>query len=251
MKLLKSLKTDYKKVNPIFSTNIFCTGDPIVDCYGTYITPGGAWNTYENLKYFTKDIVVLFPKEPWLHYDYVNASLISSKKYNIYDPLKRNIKAPTIVCSDYKKGFISNSNALFYSDILVLDSKYASTPPSLFTNCKIKILKISDLDEKPKSFLSLFDYIIVTNESKEICLYNSKLNLLKSFPVEETDCICDIGAGDVFTAALTFYIHNEPIQDNIEILFTAIRLSAQLATKTISLPYTSNLNKLKDLDVYY
>ena len=251
MKSLRSLKTDYKKVSPISSTNIFCIGDPIVDCYGAYIAPGGAWNTYENLKYFTKDILVLFPKEPWIHYQYSGTSLVSPKEYDVYCGLERNIKAPTIVCSDYKKGFISNSKAFFYSDILVLDSKYASTPSSLIANCKLKILKISDFDEKPKSFLSMFDYIIVTNESREIRLYNSKLNLLKSFPVEETYPVCDVGAGDVFTAALTFYIHNEPIQDNIEILFTAIRLSAQLATKTVSLPYTSNLNKLKELDVYY
>ena len=243
---------DTKKASLICSQNsILCAGDPIVDLWpGDVQRPGGAWNVFDNIKYFTKYVLPVFPPEKWLSYPFnIEQNISKEKVYNFYNPLTFSLKAPTVVLSDYNKGFLALSKVTVESDILLVDSKYATTPPPLLQNSKIKILKISNLDLKTPSFISKFDYTIVTHQSYETLIYHGPFLLFK-VPTPRVVETCPIGAGDVFLAALSFYLHSFRDSNIQELLYGAVLEAGRYASLTVTQPYTCNLNFLKETNVY-
>lgn len=243
---------DIKKTPLIYSeSNIICAGDPIIDIWQPDIQrPGGAWNVYDNIRFFTNTAIPVFPSESWLSYPFnLDQNVAIEKIYNCYLPLTFSLKAPTVVLSDYNKGFLSKSKVTIEADVLVVDSKYATLPSFLFENSKLKILKISDLDLKCPIFLSKFDYTIVTHQSYETLVYH-KNSLLFEVPTIRVPETCPVGAGDVFLAALSFYLHTTSQKYLEKFIYNAVRNAAYCASLTVTQPYTCNLNFIKDTNVH-
>ena len=231
------------------NNTIICIGDPIQDIWITSagsekILPGGAWNVYTNLKYFTKNVLPIFPEENWLAYYLKNNQKISSSVYDFYKPLSHNIKSSTIICSDYNKGFLNASTAKLDCDLLIVDTKYATISKSLLQNSKTKILKITETDNYTKDFLNLFDYTIVTNADKNILLYKGS-KPIESYSVPETEVKSTVGAGDVFLATLGYYLTQDIFLELKDNLNYAIYKAIDCATQCIAYPYTSNLNYME------
>lgn len=235
---------DTKKVSHICSpTNIICAGDPILDIWPNHIErPGGAWNVFDNIRHFTKNVIPVFPPEDWLSYPFnLDQNITQQKVYNCYEPLTFSLKAPTVVLSDYNKGFLSKSKINIEANLLLVDSKYATIPLPLLQSSKIKILKISNLDIKTPSFISRFDYVVVTHESYETLIYHGPFLLFK-VPTPRVVETCSVGAGDVFLAALSFYLHSFGDSNIHESLYHAVLEAAHYASLTVTQPYTCNLN---------
>lgn len=240
----------YKKANLTFLNNtIICIGDPIQDIWiapdgSQKVFPGGAWNVYSNLKYFTKNVLPIFPEENWLEYYFKNNQKISPSVYGLYKPLSSNIKSKTIICSDYNKGFLKNSIVKLDCDLLIVDSKYATISKSLLQNSKTKILKITETDNYTKDFLNLFDYTIVTNAGSNISLYRG-LKKIASYSVPKIEVKSTVGAGDVFLATLGYYLTQDIFLELKDNLNYAIYKAIDYATQSIAYPYTSNLNYME------
>lgn len=228
----------------MYLDNIIVLGDPMVDTWrlssGTESRSGGALNVFENLRFFTRDVSSVFPEQAYLTVNHPNRKQRSSKTF--YKPLSRDVSASTIVCSDYNKGFLTNSNATLRAGLIIVDSKYCSLKKSLLNNCKIKILKHTQTDFLNTEFASLFDYIVLTdNENKVRCFLNGKLLEVFSVP-KINDIKTTVGAGDVFVAALAFYLHKLFDGQDLALLFTAIENAIYWSSESIRSEYTSNLN---------
>jgi hypothetical protein len=232
------------KVPHISFPDILVLGDPIIDIYSKNAYPGGALNTYYNLKYLTKKVKYYFPFENYIKYFHPNYVSI----YNYYTSLKYSFTAKTIVCSDYNKGFLQNTKSKLYCDLIIVDSKYNSLDMSLLSKAKVKILKHTSTDIINLNFFSNFDYIILTNHSKNICCYNNKYQLLYTKKPININCLNTSGAGDVFTAVLAYALHNSFDKQNLSVLFEAIDKAAFYSSLSTLTPFTSNL---KDLHVHY
>jgi hypothetical protein len=243
---------DTKKASLIYSqNNIICAGDPILDIWPDNVErPGGAWNVFDNIKHFTTNVIPVFPPEKWLSYPFnFEQNITQEKVYNCYEPLTFSLKAPTVVLSDYNKGFLSRSKVTIETDLLLVDSKYATIQAPLLQDSKLKILKISNLDLRTPSFISKFDYTIVTHESYETLIYHGPFLLFK-VPTPRVVETCSVGAGDVFLAVLSFYLHSFSDSNIHESLYHAVLEAGHHASLTVTQPYTCNLNFLKDINVY-
>jgi hypothetical protein len=235
---------ELKKVSHTFSTNIIVTGDPIIDVYGGKEFPGGALNVVENISFFTTNLIKITPLEDLIKYFYPK----KTSTYNHYPSLSKDISGTTVVCSDYNKGFLSSTDSRIYADLLIVDSKYNTISKKLLLNSKIKILKKTHTDPYDFNLFKYFDYILITNHNKAICVYDNKLNLIHiTFP-RPVKSKNPSGAGDVFVATLAYLLHETFDNLNLPVLFKAVDSAALLASLSTQTPHTSSL---KDLNVYY
>ena len=191
----------------------------------------------------------IFPTEKWLNYQFVNNTKISPSVYNVYKPIEHSITAKTIVCSDYSKGYLNNTFAKFNSKYLFVDTKYGQISKNLLTDSEVVILKATTTDLIKDNLLKTFDYSIITNQQENILVYKSS-KIIFEIPVPKVFPLCTVGAGDLFLAVLAFHIHISDSDDFMHLLYSAVKDATTLAAKSVELPYTSNLNLLKENNVY-
>lgn len=229
-----------KKANLTYYPNIVVIGDPIVDVYEDATFPGGALNVYSNLKYLDPTATSFFPPKPFIYYKYPNKKSV----YNYYEKINNNFYAKTLVCSDYNKGFISSSSGIIYSDLLIVDSKYSTLAQSILDSASIKILKQTSTDVFQYDFLNCFDYIIITDHSSKITCYKKPFKKIFSITPPTVTCQNDSGAGDVFLAVLSAFLHNSFDKQNRTVLIHAVREAAFWAAHSTTTPFTSNIRHI-------
>jgi hypothetical protein len=229
-----------EKASLTYYPNIVVAGDPIIDVYDDFIFPGGALNVYSNLKYFDPTATSFFPSKPFLHYDHP----IKKSAYNCYQQIDNSFYAKTLVCSDYNKGFISSSSGTIYSDLLIVDSKYNSLSQTILDLASIKILKQTSTDVFKKNFLDSFDYIVLTDHSSKIICYEKSYKEIFSVTPPTVICQNDSGAGDVFLAVLSVFLHNNFDKQNRTVLIHAVREAAFWAAYSTTTPFTSNIRHI-------
>lgn len=233
-----------KKAVPTYSPDIYVVGDSIIDKYDSHLLPGGALNVYYNISMFTDFLKLYAPSEKSLIYTYPNYK----SKYNCYKPLSNKIFAQTLVCSDYSKGFLQNIKAKISCYLLIVDSKYATLDLAFLKNAKIKILKQTSTDVFNLNFIKHFDYLIITDHNKNVTCYDRAFNLIYTATPPDIKAINSSGAGDVFVAVLSYYLHDLFDNQNLSVLFEAIDKAVYWASLSTTTPYTSNI---KDINVHY
>jgi hypothetical protein len=228
-----------KKADLTYYPEIVLIGDPILDRYDDHLLPGGALNVYSNIKYLDHTAKAFFPKEDFLIYSHPNKKSV----YNYYEKINNNFYAKTLVCSDYNKGFITDTTSTIYSDLLIADSKYSSLSKNIISNASVKVLKQTSTDQINFSFINCFDYLIITNHSHDIVCYKHGEKIFSFTPpslTSQNDC----GAGDVFVAVLSVHLHNSFDKQNLTVFTHAVKEAAFWAAYSTTTPFTSNIRNI-------
>jgi len=162
-----------------------------------------------------------------------------------YDPL---VRYDALVISDYDKGFIKDSDIVTLKDRfedvpIVVDSKRKDL--SIYSGC---ILKINEYEyERSQPRLDEYEAVVVTKGSGSVDLYCKGFHV--NYDVPDVDVFDVTGAGDVFLAALSYYMVRDE-QANSDLAFPlgkAIEKAACLASVSVMHRGTYTLSK-KDIE---
>jgi len=153
-----------------------------------------------------------------------------------------------LVISDYDKGFIKDDDIEVlkerFKDIpIVVDSKRKDL--SVYGGC---VLKINEYEyERSQPRLEEYEAVIVTKGSESVDLYCKGFHV--SYDVPDVDVFDVTGAGDVFLAALSYYMIRDK-QSNSDLAFPiggAIEKAACLSSVSVAHRGTYTLSK-KDIE---
>ena len=236
---------DLLNLNPISYYNFLLIGDSFLDFYlgdNIKVFKGGVLNVEENLKLLTKRKYELktSKKPKCLNFFKNNQKAWSKINTDEVIPLETVFTKVTTI-SDYNKGCL-NKDMTIHSQIVIVDSKYCTTPKSYFESAKVKILKLASTDVFNTEFIESFDYFIVT-DPLYINLYFDK-KLIYSWKNKEKKSICTIGAGDVFVASLTASLYNCFRRFELSDLISAIELANYYATNSVAAPFTCRIKEI-------
>jgi bifunctional ADP-heptose synthase (sugar kinase/adenylyltransferase) len=236
---------DLLNLNPISYYKFLLIGDSFLDVYledNINIFKGGVLNVEENVKLLTdKKYELKTSKKPkCLNFFKKNKKVWSETNTKEFIPSEIVFTKVTTI-SDYNKGCL-NQNMKIHSQIVIVDSKYCTTPKNHFESAKIKILKLASTDVFNTEFIELFDYFIVTDPLYINLFFNKKL--IYSWKNKEKKSICTIGAGDVFIASLTVSLYNCFRQFELSDLISAIELANYYATNSVAAPFTCRIKEI-------
>lgn len=159
-----------------------------------------------------------------------------------FTPLTSDNKC--LIISNYNKKFVERNWNLIKDnryEFIIVDSKYdLPNINDLKELSDIVIIRQSSEDNKLKSLNFNPSYFITTNSKKGTIdvinnnqLYQTKFDIIESSNPDEL--ISDIGAGDVFTAALSAYlIRNISKQISVDTIFDAIKYAIDITSKAIT-----------------
>lgn len=236
---------DLLNLNPISYYNFLLIGDSFLDFYineKINIYYGGVLNVKENINILTnKKIELKSTTKPKCLNFFKNNQKVFSRINTVEKIPVETVFTKVSTISDYNKGSL-NPKMKIHSQIVIVDSKYCSTPRTYFESSKVKILKLASTDTFNTEFIELFDYFIVT-DSKYVNLF-SKKKLIYSWKNKEKKSICTIGAGDVFVASLSCSLYNCFRQFELSDLISAIELAIYYASNSVAAPFTCRIKEI-------
>lgn len=273
---------------------LWVAGDPISDVYHlgrhcenrfniekTIWRPGGASNTFENLKSIvgnqskiqlfrasrtpvdnyleltrlvdldTGKTIEFFPcKTPVKEFFYYS-SLSKDGAFGAYQSwFSKDIKC--LVASDYNKGTLNKwarldgppKGAFVFG---LLDSRYRTLHPGLLDLCQIRIWHATST-EYTHQYAQNFDWIMHTNGPNNVWIGPghsvSGSSDWTSLPVPADTPVVDVtGAGDTFTAAAAAHLMTANAVVNIETLAAAARFAIECCQEVIQVQYSAVTTK--------